>query len=407
MKKQALTLAIAAALSAPSALAATDTSGMQYTSASEGFYASLRARLDFGSENTKNGKSGAGIDGNASRIGVRGTNDLGGGMEGFYQWEYGVSIANGNNADNKVRLGNVGLRGAFGEVVVGSFWTNDYNWTHGSTDQAAWYSASARGDGREGRTSRSIQYTSPDLNGFKGALRARFINNPVDHDDNAATPNKDENDVDSWNVAAKYSVQGFDIGVAYNSIADGLSSTRISGSADDVQAAIRLFDGPDNGTDPDYATALVTRTDKTDDLTGWTIKLGYSQDNWYVNGWYGQDQVSDAAATFMVDLDGAGNDPAVPVRVKSEDTTIISLASGITLDKVALYAIWEQQENSDKATASGASVTSSKVKDAYATLGARYALGSNSSVWLEYYNRDLDSDKKAKDVFSVGMQHNF
>ena len=47
MKKQALAIAIASALVAPSAFAAQDTSGMQYTSAAEGFYASIRAQVGF------------------------------------------------------------------------------------------------------------------------------------------------------------------------------------------------------------------------------------------------------------------------------------------------------------------------------------------------------------------------
>ena len=91
MKKQALTLAIAAALSAPSALAAQDTSGMRYTSAAEGFYASIRVGYEGGTKEDSKGSLGGGPnhDGFASRIGVRGTNDLGGGLEGFYQWEAG------------------------------------------------------------------------------------------------------------------------------------------------------------------------------------------------------------------------------------------------------------------------------------------------------------------------------
>ena len=131
MKKKALTLAIAAALSAPASFAATDDSGMRYTSASEGFYASLRVQLQ--TKTSKTGKASIGNEG--SRMGVRGTSDLGGGLEGFYRWETAINI---NDADGSgvggTRLGNVGVRGAFGQIQMGSFWTNDYNWVGVITD---------------------------------------------------------------------------------------------------------------------------------------------------------------------------------------------------------------------------------------------------------------------------------
>ena len=90
---------------------------MQYTSASEGFYASIRAAL-YANGEKENGS--ANIGGAFSRFGVRGTNDLGGGLEGFYQYEAGIGIDNGRNPNSDghseavtTRLGNVGLRGGF------------------------------------------------------------------------------------------------------------------------------------------------------------------------------------------------------------------------------------------------------------------------------------------------------
>ena len=46
-------------------------------------------------------------------------------------------------------------------------------------------------------------------------------------------------------------------------------------------------------------------------------------------------------------------------------------------------------------------------KDRYATLGAQYNLGSNSRVFVEYNNQDLDSNKDADDRFEVGLRHDF
>ena len=177
MKKKILALAIAGSLAVPqAALAAEDSFGMQYTSASEGFYASIRAAL-YANGEKENGS--ANIGGAFSRFGVRGTNDLGGGLEGFYQYEAGIGIDNGRNPNSDghseavtTRLGNVGLRGGFGEIVAGSIWHNAYNWTDSVTDIATVYSGYNRVSG--GRKNRVIQYTSPDLNGFQVAILGQF-----------------------------------------------------------------------------------------------------------------------------------------------------------------------------------------------------------------------------------------
>ena len=307
MKKQALAIAIASALVAPSAFAAQDTAGMHYTSASEGFYASIRTVFATGS----NDNSGSNIENSTSRIGVRGNNDLGSGLEGFYQWEGLVAIENGGNVGT--RLGHVGLRGAFGSFWVGSNWAADYNWTHGSTDIANVASGNLDyTDNRPCRTNKAIEYTTPDLNGFQGAVRLNIDNNPtaevpssvtltgvdangnVQGTENAGSPAaKDENDIDAWNIAANYAVQGFSVAGAYNVRPDGL-----------------------------------TKSDDTkDDANAWTFKLGYSQDNWYVNGWYGEDNTGDEG-------DGV------------EDETRFSVGGGVSVDKVNLYALYDQLENS-------------------------------------------------------------
>ena len=360
--KKAIILAIAGALATPSAFAAEDTSGMLYTSASEGFYASVRAAYESGKVE---GKSST-VGNSSSRFGVRGTNDLGGGLEGFYQYEAGVSIDNGGPLST--RLGHVGLRGAFGEVVFGSIWTNTYNWVYSSTDIGnAGAGNFAYTDLRPGRDSNVVQYTSPDLSGFQGSFLVQMADNSAPAKvEVSATPTvgedgtvtfaedaieasstaavKDDNDLDKWIVSAKYEFGGITAAGTYANKLDGLATI-----------------------DADGNTGV-------DDAAAWALRLGYGQDNWNVNGWYGMDNsgdISDAA----------------------EDVKTFSLAGSMSIDQSSFYVAWEQQD--------------SGVDNSVAVFGVQYNLGVNSRVWANYIARDNDADASEDDYVSIGLRHDF
>ena len=390
MKKQALAIAIASAMAVPSAFAAQDTSGMHYTSASEGFYASIRAvwsssgdaQDDFDGGNAR----GAHIGGSFSRFGIRGTNDLGGGLEGFYQYEARVDHL--QNATPKTRLASAGLRGNFGEIVVGSFWNNLYSFTYGTTDVANNYSGhfltSSRNNGEmintgsqfalPNRSNNAIQYTTPDLSGFQGSFivvsgdsngtpttrnvcldDGNGTTSAVDGDGNCPADNtrvsvdstvgaEDRNDVDGWGLAGKYDVQGFSVGASYINEADGRANT--------------------NGVE---------------DETFWSVKLGYAQDNWYVNGWYGEANNSDT--------------PVAANTAKMEDTEYLSIAGGVSIDKVNVYIVYEQSEQ-------GAA------ENTFGTVGVQYNLGSRSRTFVEYNDQDTNSASD-EGSFLVGLRHDF
>ena len=380
MKKmnKTLAIAIAAAMVSPSAFAAQDTSGMQFTSASEGFYASIRARLDLSTGDDES----ASIDDNSSRLGVRGSNDLGGGLSGFYQWEAELKLNDNEGPGiDRSRLGHVGLRGSFGEFVVGGFWTNEYNWTHGGTDIANNYSGwLTYSEEHESRSNNGIQYTTPDLNGFQAAVLVQtgsknstvMGSTTAGAAGNSIRTGRSDNDIDTWNIAAKYDIQGFSVGASYNnqpdylSVIDNLAVETPTGGGDD---------------------ALTYDNTGYDDSTSWTIKSGYAQDNWYVNAWYGEDNTSDRHADF-------------------DDTEFFSIAGGVSVDKVNLYILHEQRERPAIDISSGSVVTLTH-DDAYTTLGVQYTLGSQSRVWVEYWGRELDSNPEAEDRVSIGLRHDF
>jgi predicted porin len=381
--KKAIILAIAGALATPSAFAAEDTSGMLYTSAAEGFYASIRAAYDSG----QNEGDTSAIGNSSSRFGVRGTNDLGGGLEGFYQYEAGVSIDNGGGLST--RLGHVGLRGTFGEVRLGSVWANSYNWVYGATDAANY------GSGNFAYTLRAsnvVQYTSPDMDGFQGSFLLQMVDrdapasiefSPPTLDANGAqmcagldfaegdyinvsqnvpglirncaniTPAvEDDNDLDKWIVSARYEFGGVTAAGTYANQPDGLSTTT------EV-----------NGVD----------VAGVDDATAWAFRLGYGQDNWSVNGWYGSDNSGDTNAD-------------------AKDVDNVSLSGVMSVEQATFYAVWEKQDNVGG---------ESGVDNSIAMFGVQYNLGVNSLVWANYISRDNDDDAAQDDYVSIGLRHDF
>lgn len=85
MKRKLLALLLALSLSLPHAsFAARDSDGMEYVSAAEGFYGSLRALF---TSNDGDSDKNSELKSEFSRLGIRGTHDLGNGLTGLYRYE--------------------------------------------------------------------------------------------------------------------------------------------------------------------------------------------------------------------------------------------------------------------------------------------------------------------------------
>lgn len=113
----------------------------------------------------------------ASRLGFRGSEDLGGGLKAFFQLEHGFNIDDGNvtGAAFWGRKSIVGLSGSWGELSLGRDYTPGF-WVQFYTDVNAFAmygnSGTMSAFALTGmlRANNGIYYASPEINGFRGRL---------------------------------------------------------------------------------------------------------------------------------------------------------------------------------------------------------------------------------------------
>jgi len=185
MNKKLMAVAVAGVLTAPAAFA--QSSNVQ-----------LYGRANLGIDSYKaEGSSVAGADrdqririfDNSSRVGLRGTEELGGGLKAIFQIETGVNIDAGGNLGQSgavngssgfwaTRDSYAGLEGGWGRVTFGRqsiFWANGLNGQFAANyvnTEIPWQNGT--GLGRMGstvaRVPNVVAYTSPTFAGFNGTL---------------------------------------------------------------------------------------------------------------------------------------------------------------------------------------------------------------------------------------------
>ena len=380
LKNKTLALVVASALVMPSALAVEGSDGMHYTSAGEGFYASIRVRFNSGNKDGAN----AGLENSSSRLGVQGTSEMSHGLEGFYRYETAFDINNGETGFGNTRLAHVGLRGGFGSVRIGSDWADEYNFVVGSTDIANLSGNFAYNDDYAGRSSRSIFYKSPDFNGLQVATRFELDGGNENTPD--GVQGAEDSELDAWALSAKYEFSGFTLGGTYL-------------------------------TRPDYINAYTDATGSAqnmEDKTAWALRGSYGQDNWGVSAWYGENNSSDFgyhvenpaidAVAEVVDAYGRVTTPATPAYpqvpdadkdFQKQDETVFSIAGNVNIGPTGVYVVHETKENLRG------------WNDAYTIFGVEYKFNSKAKTWIEYVGQDVESSESAEDYVAIGLRHDF
>ena len=168
---------------------------------------------------------------NGSRWGLKGSEDLGGGMKAIFTLESGFSLDTGASAQNGTlfsRQAFVGLQSGFGTVSLGrqySAYDNLQGATNQNYDAFTFNARSGAGGGvaangikdYTNRIDNSIAYTSPSFGGFSGAVVYGFGENK--NAVIAATPTTpafvNSDATDSASVHIKYANGPILVGYAY------------------------------------------------------------------------------------------------------------------------------------------------------------------------------------------------
>jgi predicted porin len=191
MNSKAISLAIASVLAAPAAYA--QSSNVQ-------LYGRAVLGIDsYGAEGAANGatdyQNRIRVFDNSSRVGLRGTEDLGNGLKAIFQIETGVAVDSGSSQGSggaansskgtwASRDSFVGLDSGFGRLTFGRqsiYWANgelaqfssnyintEIPWTNGT--QLGRITRPTAGAGSVARTSNTVQYTTPTFAGFNATL---------------------------------------------------------------------------------------------------------------------------------------------------------------------------------------------------------------------------------------------
>jgi predicted porin len=294
MNKKLLTLAVAAALVAPAAAMADAT-----------LYGKMNVSLDYidikdggfngwTMDGTVNGKTFPPNSGRANRIGVKGSEDLGGGLKAIYQVELGFDATNEN--DNYIANGDrskdsspvymrntfVGLAGGWGTFLMGRHDTPlkistakldlfadtlaDYNGTIGFQDI---------------RADNAVAYISPSFSGFTFAGAVIPSGSAtVDGTGNLSA----DSIAGAFSLAAIYSNGPFYASVAYEQLGEQL----LGGTFTTVDVNSTVTVDPATGLPPGVAgvgaagtygvdtvtTTTTTSFESADTLDKWRVGLG-------------------------------------------------------------------------------------------------------------------------------------
>ncbi|WP_133510542.1 porin [Candidatus Thiosymbion oneisti] len=326
MNRKLISLAVAAAVTAPAAALADATLyGKAHVSID---WFDIKA-IDYKGWGLNKGKIGKG-NSRANRFGVKGSEDLGAGLKAIYQVEFGIPLANERNyhiADGefktksgetglKMRNSYVGLKGDFGTFLVGR---HDTPLKISTSKLELFNDTMADYEGTVGfddiRADNTILYVTPSFSGFQFA--AATIPGSASTRDGLRN-RKSDSLSEGYSLAATYGNGPWYFGAAYEVLTDQLSTAKanVDAAKADVDAANAALAAATTTADitvantalADANAALATAnaaTADTADFKKWRVGLGIRDlSGFYLSAIYEKQKAVD----FVEKINGKDND---------------------------------------------------------------------------------------------------
>lgn len=358
MKKSLIALAVASVVSAP-AFAATSNVDV---------YGKLHVSVSMFDDQQESGGGHVGTNdiqfsSNASRIGFKGAEDLGGGLAAIWQIENGIDLDEGNGTWAS-RNSFVGLKGGWGTVLLGKHDT-PLKLVGRTVDLFGDTMADSRnvmGGGSDTRAENVLAYISPNFSGF--SVAAAYSTDPFQ--DGSEYDNKaDADEMSVYNLNATYNNGPLYVGVGYGD-GDGHEALGLG-------AHWRVAAGYTFGN-----FKLVGQYDSLEEDVPVAVVGDY--DAWMVGGSYTMGAMVFKANYMEGEFDNVDN----------FDINQWTLGMDYNLSKrTALYALYASGENVVLGSGGGSS-------DQIAPGDSRFA----PAGWSVGTNEDVS-------VFSIGMTHSF
>ena len=369
MKKNILAVAIAGAMAAPLAANASAPT----------LYGQMNVAIDSVTDN------GSAFVNRNSRLGVKGSEDLGNGLKAVYQFETTLSMAGSNGGFGDARNTFVGVSGGFGTVIAGR------------------HDTPLRMIQPNDRFNDSF-YLGNNTGRFGGLNLGSLLEDFIDEDDAELALNfSGEDRLDNMVAYLSPNMNGFQ--VMFGGITNAANAKRRSlGNA--YSAAIQY------GSKRNGLYAGVGLTQRTDALYASDLNLDqqniratvqYADSGLVVSAMY--NQVNTKKVTFDGDRFGLGDHSNIVLGAAYTMGDFTPRAKIAFVDYGKLTGLNDDNE-----------AATFKLKDAtnYA-IGLDYALGKKTRTFVEYGVLDKQSltgvtsriGDKSTDVFTVGIAHSF
>ncbi len=329
------------------------------------------------------------IDDTGSKIGFKGTEDLGNGLKAIWQVESylsidGTTMNGGDNYANKFagRDSFVGLQGNWGKVRLGrlSTYQNDSMerfdpWVYGAGVNGMSYTSANLLDGR---VNNAVRYDTPNLNGFKASVLYG-----TDENRYKRTASGERSNSSVWNIGAGYEYAGYYVDAGYTYWGDA---------------------NPTKDKSANY----------------WRLEGGYAANNLLVALAYGQSK------TYGSTLFGSVMSAAGIQNASADQYGSITAGDKVQAKEMALtvaYTMGNFTPRFSYARVFDINVTHGDVKKDYANnsidqfvLGVDYALSKRTMAYASYgyvshdatyYVSASGDTKDNENTFALGLVHKF